>query len=87
MKKQKGFADVVFMAVFGTMLFASGYYEGTGKKQLPTFGGEPHYSLRDGCTMKNVAMKDGSGNRADSYEHCKDLPRVYSGREWKEKQS
>ena len=60
----------------------------TGWGILLLFGGgmtaynEPHYSLRDGCNMKNVPMADGSGNRTDSYAHCKDLPRVYSGKAW-----
>jgi hypothetical protein len=71
MKKQRGFVDqAIFFVALGAGLFMAG----------TTVGNEPHYSLRDGCNMKNVPMNDGSGNRADSYAHCKELPRVYNGK-------
>ena len=81
MEKQRGVALVETAFILGTyaIVFFGGMSAGGGD--------EPHYSLRDGCTMKNIAMDDGSGNRADSYAHCKDLPRVYSGKEWPSKQS
>lgn len=73
MKNQKGFVDqAILIVAMGAILFVGG----------TTAGNEPHYSLRDGCTMKNVAMNDGSGNRTDSYAHCKDLPRVYTGKKF-----
>ena len=74
MKKQKGVivAETAFVVLMGALLFGGGM----------TAYNEPHYSLRDGCNMRNVAMTDGSGNRMDSCAHCKDLPRVYSGKAW-----
>lgn len=69
MKKQRGFADVVFMVAVGTFLFLSG----AASKD------EPHYSFRDGCKVQTVSA---GGYNTESYAHCATLPRVYSGKAW-----
>lgn len=47
-----------------------------------TYNDEPHWSFRDGCKVQNSQAANGS-YVGDSYDHCKSLPRVYSGKEWK----
>ncbi len=56
--------------------FAAGLYAGTHKND------EPHWSFRDGCKVQTVKAAGGGYNYA-SYDHCKTLPRVYSGKEFK----
>ena len=44
---------------------------------------EPHWSFRDGCTVASVHVPAaGGGYNYASYDHCKSLPRVYSGKAW-----
>ncbi len=43
---------------------------------------EPHWSFRDGCKVATVKA-EGGGYSYASYDHCKSLPRVYGGIEWK----
>lgn len=47
---------------------------------------EPHWSLRDGCKAQTVKAAGGNYGYT-SHDHCKALPRVYQGREWKPTQS
>lgn len=51
-----------------------------------TLNDEPSWSMRDGCKVQTVKAANGPYTY-DSYEHCKSLPRVYQGREWKPTQS
>jgi len=47
---------------------------------------EPHWSFRDGCAVKEVTVSTG-GYKQVSYDHCKSLPRIYSGKAWTPTQS
>ena len=67
-------ADVIIPVVS----FAVGLFAGTHKND------EPHWSFRDGCTVASVHVPAaGGGYNYASYDHCKTLPRVYGGSEWK----
>ena len=65
-------ADVIIPVIS----FAAGLVAGTSKND------EPHWSFRDGCATRNVKAAGGGYSYA-SYDHCKTLPRVYGGIEWK----
>lgn len=45
---------------------------------------EPHWSFRDGCAVQSVKVEAaGGGYSYASYDHCKSLPRLYGGKEYK----
>lgn len=69
-------ADVIIPVVS----FAAGLYAGTSKND------EPHWSFRDGCKSETVKAVGGNYGYT-SYDHCKALPRVYGGADWKPVQS
>lgn len=49
-----------------------------------TFSTEPHWSFRDGCKVQRVQVPAaGGGYGYEGYDHCKSLPRVYGGNEFK----
>jgi hypothetical protein len=62
--------------ILGSAGFAAGYYAANTRYD------EPHWSFRDGCTAKTVQAA-GGGYSFSSYDHCRSLPRVYGGVEWK----
>ncbi len=63
-------------ATIAIVAFAAGLFAGTHKND------EPHWSFRDGCAVQPVKA-EGGGYSYASYDHCKTLPRVYGGAEWK----
>jgi hypothetical protein len=70
------FAETLIVAVTYGMLFLGG----------TAVNNEPHWSFRDGCSVQSVKA-EGGGYSYASYDHCKSLPRVYSGKEWKPTES
>ena len=71
--------------MFGETLFIAATY-GLLMIGGATINNEPHWSFRDGCKVQEVKAV-GGGYSSASYDHCKTLPRVYSGKEWKPTES